>query len=215
MADLRARYAELMRDTLADEAHFGTWTYHAVRPMPVPPSWQPRQKVVGDCSKGVQYICRWGGGPDPMKEQYDVYGNSSTLWLKNQHLDHASDLLVGDFVTFGNNGDEHATMVLETGSDPLLWSFGHQGAPNTYRLSQDGRARQFLRNPVGTYVPTPADKLRAKTGWFAWMAWYQGEGDWAKYAPRTQAVRPHVPKLIPPTWWARRIKFLARRKSGS
>lgn len=217
----RAELEALMRATINDEAAHHDWTYHAVRPCPVPPSWHPGQRVWGDCSKGVQFLLRWCAAPfDPMARNngghfWGNYGNSQTIWLACQHLDHASELKVGDFVTFGFNGSEHATMVFEAGADPVLWSFGHQGAPNLYRLSQDPRPRQFCRNPLPTYIPTPQDKLRAKTGWFAWMAWYEGEGDWRNYGPKNPKVRPNVPSVIPPTWWARRVQFLLRRKRGS
>lgn len=213
--DYRKKLADLMRATLADEALNHDWTYRAVRPCPVPPSWHAGQRVWGDCSKGVQFLNRWAGAADPMGMNYGEWGNSSTLWMNLQHLASARDLLVGDVVTFGHNGDEHAAMVLESGDDPLVWSFGHQGAPNTYRLSQDHRPKQYLRNPLPVYVPTTEDKLRGRTGWFAWMAWYEGEGDWKPYGARNKTVRPSVPRRIPVTWWTRRVKFLARRHKGT
>jgi hypothetical protein len=213
--DYRAKLGELMRATLADEAARHDWSYAAIRPAYVPSSWRPGQYVRGDCSKGVQYLCRWAGAPDPMNQGFDPYGNSQTLWLRLQHLDSASELRVGDIVTFGFDGNEHAAMVLEPGSDPLLWSFGHQGAPNSYRLSYDRRYHQYLRNRLPDYVPTKADRLRARTGWFAWMAWALGEGDWQGYGKANRKVRPNVPKVIPLSWWKRRAKFLLNRKRGS
>jgi hypothetical protein len=213
--DYRSRLVQFMNATLKDEENYHTWTYLEIRPMRVPSSWVPGQHVIGDCSKGVQYLCRWAGQDDPMGSFYGPYGNSSTLWLHNQHLDHPSELLVGDFVTFGFDGDEHATMVLEAGADPLLWSFGHQGAPNTYRLSGDGRPSQYLRNPLPVYVPTPQDRLRAMTGWFAWVAWRLGEGDWKPYGRTSATVRPNVPRVIPVSWWKRYAQFLLNRKKGN
>lgn len=215
MIDLRDKLRDLMRKTLADETTWKTWTYQAMRPMPVPDSWQPRQKVQGDCSKGVQYLCKWAGAPDPMANNFAVWGNSQTLWSRLQHLDKPSELEVGDIVTFGRNGDEHAAMVYEKGANPLLWSFGHQGAPNTYRLSEDSREHQLLRLPVPTYVPTQRDKLKSKTGWFSWMAWREGEGDWRTYHKADPRVRPNVPKRIPFDWWKRRAQFLLNRKKGN
>ncbi len=221
MKDYRAALAAIAEATIRDEAAHFDWTYHAVRPCPVPTSWHPGQRVWGDCSKGVQFLLRWVGAPfDPMDRAngghpWGQYGNSSTIWMACQHLEHASDLKVGDFVTYGNSGSEHAAMVVEPGSDPVVWSFGHQGSPNYTRLSQDPRPKQFLRNPLPTYVPTPQDRLRARTGWFAWMAWYEGEGDWKGYGPKNPRVRPNVPSVIPPAWWLRRAKFLLARKQGS
>ena len=209
----RERLHALMLNTIADEAAHHNWHYHAARPMPVPASWKPDQTVLGDCSKGVQYLCRWADAPDPMGNAFGPYGNSQTIWLKLQHLDHPAELEVGDIVTFGLAGSEHAAMVIEPGADPLLWSFGHEGAPNSYRLSQDGRVAQYLRLPV-VYVPTPADRLRAMTGWFAWVAWRLGEGDWKPFGKTNPRVRPNVNRLIPLTWWARLAQFLANRSSG-
>lgn len=209
--DHRAAGERLMRQTLADEAAHHDWTYHAIRPCPVPPTWHSGQRVWGDCSKGVQFLCKWAGVLDPMNMHYGDYGNSETLCVKLQHLDHASQLLVMDIVTFGVRGSEHAAIVMERGSDPLLWSFGHQGAPNAYRLSVDHRVRQFLRNPIPHYVPTPQDKVRAKTGYFAWVAWKLGEGDWLHYGVANPRVRPNVPRVIPPHWWKRYAQFVANR----
>jgi hypothetical protein len=215
MPDLRDKLHQLMHDTLVDEAVHHDWTYHEVRPMPVPSAWHDGQKVQGDCSKGVQYLSRWAGCPDPMKMHYGPYGNSTTLAAVLQHLDHASELLVGDLVTFGPYGTAHAAMVYERGNNPLLWSFGHQGAPNTYRLSQDRRAHQLLRNPIPVFVPTPVDRLHAKTGYWAWLQWYLGEGDWAHYPSRAKNVRPHVPLVISPQWWLRERQFIANRHNGN
>jgi hypothetical protein len=40
--------------------------------------------------------------------------------------------------------------------------------------------------------PTPQDKLRAKTGFYAWVAWRLGEGPWQHYSPANKTVRPAV-----------------------
>lgn len=211
--DYRQKLFNLMVSTIADREH---WSYHAIRPLPVPPSWQKGQYVVADCSKGVQYLCRWAGAPDPMGNHFGPYGNSTTICLHLAHLTSPGELMVGDIVTIGVSGNEHAAMVMKAGSDPTLWSFGHQGAPNSYVLSADRRSpKQYLRLPVPLYQPTPEDKLRAQTGWFAWAAWKLGEGDWKDHGKANRKVRPDVPKLIPPEWWKRYAKFLLDRKKGN
>ncbi len=211
--DFQAKLEQLMDETAADHAN---WTYRAVRPIAVGNRpWRKGMKVISDCSKGVQKLCWWAHCPhDPLGRNWDEYGNSQTLWSACQHLDHASDLRVGDFVTFGRDGEEHAAMVRKTGADPLLWSDGHQGAPNFYRLSQDKRTHQYLRNPLPKYEPTKAERCRARTGWFAWVAWRLGEGDWHTYGNSNPKVRPNVPKRIPFTWWTRYARFIARRKKA-
>lgn len=219
MNPVRARLAELMQATVRDEERNWTWTYRAVRPMRVPSSWQPGQRVIGDCSKGVQYLYRWAGGPDPMGNNWASWGNSSTLWSNLTHADFPAQLRVGDIITFGPNGDEHAVCVAEPGHDPLLWSFGHQGAPNFYRLSRERRQYQLrfsdLPDDGPSRPPTPQEKLRAKTGWFAWVAWKRGEGDWRKYGKANRKVRPAVPQRIPLGWWRRYVVFLRNRKKAN
>lgn len=215
--DYRARLHTLMKQTVADEQAHHNWTYAPYRPegMPRRP-YQNGQKVRADCSKGVQFLCWWAGCPnDPMGLHYGPYGNSSTLAMHLHHLDRASALKVGDIVTFGPGGNEHAAMVMAAGSDPLLWSNGHQGAPNTYRLSYDRRQHQFLHNPVPVYLMTAADRLRAKTGFWSWVQWREGEGAWRHYPPLTKSVRPHVPLVIPPYWWARWRKIVANRNAAN
>lgn len=213
--DVRAKMHAYMVSTLADELKNHTWIYREIRPMYVPPHWAPGQHVQGDCSKGCQYLCCWAGGPDPMKQNYGPYGNSSTLCAVLQHLDKASELEIGDYVTFGVAGSEHAACVMERGTDPLLWSFGHQGAPNIYHLSADKRPHQLLRNPVPQFIPTPLNKLQKKTGYFAWISWKLGEGDWHGHGKANKHVRPSVPKIIPLAWWKRYTLFLANRKRGN
>ncbi len=211
--DYRKALERLMDETAADH---GNWTYRAVRPLKLGARpWRKGMKVVSDCSKGVQNLCWFARCPhDPMGRDWDEYGNSQTLWSNCQHLDKASELQVGDFVTFGRDGEEHAAMVRHTGVDPMLWSDGHQGAPNFYRLSYDRREHQFLRNPIPKVTPTKAERCRARTGWFAWVAWRLGEGDWKTYGKSNRTVRPNVPKVIPVTWWTRYARFIARRKKA-
>lgn len=213
MTTVRERMHTLMVATLADERAHGDWTYRAVRPISMPRRpWKPGDRIVGDCSKGAQMIAWWAEGPDPMGQEFGPYGNSETMTVHLHHLDRPSELHVGDYVTFGPNGDDHATVVMETGADPLLWSFGHQGAPDSYRLSYDRRERHYLRNPASTAPPTPEAKLRAKTGYWAWLQWRLGEGAWKHYGKSTAKVRPNVPSRIPLRWWRRYFRFLRNRK---
>jgi hypothetical protein len=217
LAPARQRLVEIMRATLADEHARHDWTYRAVRPLYVPHTWVPGQRVTSDCSKGVQYLCRWADAPDPMQNGFGPAGNSQTIWLRLHHVLSAGELEPGDPVIFGYDGRDHAAMALEAGPDPLLWSDGHQGAPNTYRLSQDHRLKTYCKLPVVVQPPTPQDKLRAHTDFYSWMAWSLGEGPWRHYGASNPAVRPNVGRVIAvshPTWWKRRIEFIANRNKG-
>lgn len=216
--DVRTKMHKLMQETLADEQKHHDWIYRAIRPMQVPAHWAPGQRIIGDCSKGCQYLAFWADGPDPMGMNFGPYGNSSSICHHLHHLDDPRSLLVGDFVTFGLGGNHHAACVFEsdpTHGNPHLWSFGHQGAPNLYTLNWDKRPAQYLRNPVPHYTPTPQDKLRKQTGYFSWVAWKLGEGDWAAYGQGNSHIRPDVPKLIPAEWWKRYSLFLYNRNKGN
>ncbi len=211
--DIRAELVRLMDATVLDH---GNWTYLAVRPLPLPLTWAKGQRVSSDCSFGVKLLCRWAGGPDPTGYSWEPYGNSESIYLHLQHLAAPVDMLPGDIVAFGRGGRDHAAMVHTAGADPVLWSDGHQGAPNFYRLTDDHRAHQCLRLPVRKPIQTSEEKLRAKTGYWSWLAWKQGEGvnTWKPYGPGNPTVRPNVPKLIPPLWWVARVRFLAARNKG-
>lgn len=211
---IRQTLFDLMSQTVADEKAHNPWVYVDARPTPVPSAWKPGQRVVGDCSKGCQFLARWAGAPDPMRNGWANWGNSQTMWSVLQPCTQA-ELEVGDFAIFGPDGSAHAAMVYETGPDPMLWSFGRQGAPGFYRLSQDGREvafRKLMRDPP---VQPAVAALRAQTGFFAWVAWRLGEGDWHSCGPHNGSVRPAVPRVIPPDWWRRYTRFLVNRKKGN
>jgi hypothetical protein len=203
---------ELMLETLADSRH---WDYRAIRPQTIPPSWVKGKHVDSDCSDGVRMLCRWAGvTDDPAGNHYGPYGNSSSIWAHLHHVTTAAQLEVGDIVVFGTMGKDHAAAVLDPGPDPLLWSDGHQGAPNTYRLSVDRRVKTYCKLAIADVPPTPQDKLRAQTDFYAWVAWRLGEGPWLHYGPMNPHVRPNVAKVISPLWWARWRQFIANRHTG-
>lgn len=68
---------------------------------------------------------------------------------------------------------------------------------------------------IGVFTPpkplTTAEKLRLRTGYFAWLSWYLGEAAWKPYGRANVTVRPHVPAKVPKTWWRHEALFVARR----
>lgn len=57
--------------------------------------------------------------------------------------------------------------------------------------------------------------LRQRTGFYAWLAWKDGIGDWTPYGPSNPSVRPNVPKNISryrPTWFHRREEWWEARR---
>ena len=192
------------------------WTYAPVRPEPVPATWKKGQHVRADCSKGVQFIAKWGGAPDPMRSNWGMYGNSTTIWLNLPHILRA-DLQIGDIVVWGP--DVHACMIYSLAADPTVWNMGMQGQPAFKKLSQE-----IAGHPGVPYwfcqlrpepPPTAEDELRAKTGFFSWVAWKLGEGPWKAHGPGDRKVRPDVPHRIPLEWWKDYLRFLRNRKSGN
>jgi GH24 family phage-related lysozyme (muramidase) len=79
--------------------------------------------------------------------------------------------------------------------------------------------RGYYGSGIGYFVkPKPLTKvqkaekaLRAKTGYYAWLAWYLHEGAWKSYVVHATVVRPHVPKNVPSSWWRRERAFVAGR----
>lgn len=63
--------------------------------------------------------------------------------------------------------------------------------------------------------PTPGRKapavLKAERGYWPWLEWYMGEGDWRGYVRQAKAVRPNVPRVIPARWWKAERAFLKAR----
>lgn len=211
-----------MAATAADEQAHHDWTYEAVRPMAVPGSWKPRQRVRGDCSKGVQFTCKWTpGAPDPMRNGWSVYGNSSTIWMESDHIELA-DAQPGDMPAFGLSGDHHICMLYKIVNGAwLVWNFGRQLQPAIVPLAYEIADHQGLPMTVCQLGPLPppteAEKLRAMTGFWAWLAWYLGEGQhtFKPYGPRNPKVRPQVPQVIPTEWWEHERRFVQNRKNGN
>lgn len=225
LAPARAALQKTMAATVADEQHHGNWRYHAVRPEYVPHSYVNGMHVEADCSKGVQMLCRWTpGAPDPMRNGWAPYGNSSTIWLVLHHID-LEDAQPGDDVVFGYRyGEKHACKLWEKYGpgkyDWWVWNMGQQGQPAKRRLVDEiaahhGMEMTVCRLPISDPPPTPQEKLRSKTGFYAWLAWALGEGPWKHYGKANQSVRPDVPKVIPLAWWRHRAAFLMNRKRGN
>lgn len=221
-AEIRTEMHKLMRATLAEEAALHNYVYEAIRPIVVARTYIRGGRKVLDCSKGAQYIARISDAPDPMGRHWDGYGNSTTMTIHLVHLDHLSQVKVGDYVTFGYEGDEHATVVMGLIKDSAgrvvdleLWSMGHQGAPNEYRMSYDHRQRYLLHDPLPTAPLTEAEKLRARTGFWSWVQWRKGTGHWRGHGKSNRKVRPNVPKRIPLKWWRRYAAIFLKHNRGA
>ncbi len=224
LAPERQRLVELMGATVADQTHHSNWRYRAVRPQAIPPHYIPAGYVEADCSDGCRDLCRWANIPDPAGNVYAPYGNSSSIWAHLPHIS-LSEADPGDIVTFGYRyGEKHAAMLWErtgTGAyDWTVWNHGRPGQPQKRTLMQEVQAHAGMsvtccRIPVVDPPPTPQDRLRAMTGFYAWVAWRLGEGPWRKHKPRDPEVRPNVPAIVSPAWWVRLQQFLLNRKKAN
>lgn len=70
----------------------------------------------------------------------------------------------------------------------------------------------FWRMPGVVRRAMPAELLRKREGFWAWLAWYEGREDWKPYGPRRGIARPSVHTTIPRSWWMRRSVWLAAQK---
>lgn len=100
--------------------------------------------ITMDCSESVTLLCRWAGLQDPNGLGYNGSGYTGTLLGHLPHYDDPKDADVGALVVFGPYPGHHVCMVLEPGSDPLLFSHGSENDPRKVRLSVE---RQY--QPAG------------------------------------------------------------------
>lgn len=102
-----------------------------------------------DCSEAVTVLCKWAGLHDPNGRGYDGSGFTGTLLQHLPHYSNASGAKVGALVVFGPGSGDHVCMVMEAGSDPLLWSHGYEGGPRAVHFSAERavhrRPATFLR----------------------------------------------------------------------
>lgn len=220
---LRASLAVLMSQTVSDQQTKGNWRYEAVRPQVVAIHYIG-QIIVVDCSDGCRMLCYSAGvADDPAGNNYETYGNSSSIWVHLHHID-LSEAKVGDIITFGKYaGELHACMIydLTDPTNPKVWNMGAPGQPWFSTLAIEEGAHQGAvytvcqLNLPADPPPTPQEKLREMTGFYSWVAWRLGEGPWKTYGKTNSTVRPSVPKVIPLTWWKHLAKFLLARKKGN
>lgn len=233
---LRAAMGKIIAGTVADQQEHRLDTYAAVRPQDVRIVWEPGVRLVLDCSDYCRVVHYSAGCPDdPAGNGYQPYGNSSSIWL---HLREAEVSLaevaayggwdpawgkveVGDIFTFGRwTGEQHACVVYQAGRNPTVGNMGGPGQPGFSTLLAEASDHSGYATLCKPHLPpdpppTPQDRLRARTGFYAWVAWRLGEGPWRHYGKLNKTVRPNVPRVIPPGWWTRLARFLANRKKGN
>jgi hypothetical protein len=147
----RRHLHDLMRYTLAHEPQIH---YAQVRPMrTVRLSEAELHTLLGhghtitmDCSEGVTCLCKWAGLRDPNGLHYDGQGYTGTLLSHlTTHYTDPHRAKVGALCVFGPAPGDHVAMVMEPGSDPLMWSHGYEGGPRKVRFSAE---RAIHRRPA-------------------------------------------------------------------
>ena len=98
-----------------------------------------------DCSESVTCLCKWAGLHDPNGHGYDGTGYTGSMLDHLPHYTDASKAKVGGLVVFGPGTGDHVCMVLEAGSDPMLFSHGQERGPIAIRFSAE---RAWHRRPA-------------------------------------------------------------------
>lgn len=101
--------------------------------------------ITMDCSEAVTCLCKWAGLKDPNGMGYNGNGFTGTLLAHLRHYTDPKAAQTGALVVYGTGNGHHVSMVIEPGSDPLLWSHGREAGPVTVRLSKQ---RQQQPAPV-------------------------------------------------------------------
>lgn len=175
------------------------------------------------CNSFVDYCFAKAGRP--LEELLRSAGVELTLSLAHKNGWIVSDPAPGDLVIYTFSHIGIVEKLLPGGQlQTIEGNTGESGAVSDSRTGGDGVYRKIRSTQlVRAYVRVPGNVSRVKGRWpepvlkqrlgyWAWLAWTLGEGDWSGYTARALVVRPNVPKVIPPAWWVRRIKFLSSRK---
>jgi hypothetical protein len=104
-----------------------------------------------DCSQAVTLIAHVSGARDPNGGDWSSDGYTGTLLTGCEHITRAQ-AKPGDLRIFGGGTGHHVCMVMQAGSDPLLFSHGQENDPIAISESVEARYQPsggtFLRLPI-------------------------------------------------------------------
>lgn len=103
-----------------------------------------------DCSQSVTLIAHVSGAKDPNGGNWSSDGYTGTLLTGCEHITRAQ-AKPGDLRVFGGGTGHHVCMVMQTGSDPLLFSHGQENDP--IAISESVEAK--YQPPGGTFLRLP------------------------------------------------------------
>lgn len=134
---------------------------HYAQSRPIEGLTTPRKLPLStDCSGFVTLCYKWAGAPDPNGRGYDGYGFTGTLLQHMRQIPQAQSQ-VGDLALWADaQRTRHVSLVLETGSDPLLVSHGSERGPFRVRFSAEHRyfEKKFGPSTRVYWLTLPAEK---------------------------------------------------------
>lgn len=108
--------------------------YRQARPYPVLSFLRRRLPLWVDCSSTASMLWRAAGLPDPNGRKWDGYGYTGTIRATVPQTSLAA-ARPGDLIVYGGGTGAHMVVVMQAGSDPIVWSHGQESGPRLYRHS--------------------------------------------------------------------------------
>lgn len=138
-ADLATGRHARQRDTIVAAARWALAhepSIHYLQSRPFAPLAIARRVLPlwADCSATSTMLWRAAGLPDPNGRRYDGYGYTGTI---RSHVPQIklSQARPGDLIVYGPGTGAHMVVVMQGGSDPIVWSHGQESGPRLYRHS--------------------------------------------------------------------------------
>jgi hypothetical protein len=133
-------------------SHHDNVHYSELRPIPLARFRDHQLPVTTDCSGSIIGANFAAGAPDPSGLRYNGQGYTGSFLT---HLDHVAAVSVreSDIVVFGAYPGLHAVAVLSPGSDPEIFTHGHEGQPDDPRQMPLSYMTQYFQS-VGVYTVT-------------------------------------------------------------
>lgn len=158
--------AQQLRTAIVAEAHWGinnqaSIHYRMKRPMDSRDNWQQHRTPFDcDCSEADTDIYFAAGAPDPNGLGYNNLGNTQTIYDHGVHIKQ-SEAHVGDHVVYRRASGEtvHVAIMIEAGSDPVLFSHGAETGPRAIRLTTESA----YHASVTSEHPSPAYPVWVRT----------------------------------------------------
>jgi hypothetical protein len=127
-----------------------TMTIHAIATLAELEAKIASNTLTIDCSQAVTLIAHVAGAKDPNGGNWASDGFTGTLLKGCQPISRAQ-AKPGDLRVFGGGTGHHVCMVMQPGSDPLLFSHGQENDPIPINESVEAR----FQPPGGTFLRLP------------------------------------------------------------